>query len=89
MIRALLYAILIMVLYHAIKTVFRSAVSSYGEGNELRPRSGRLPGGEMVLDPQCRTYVVKERAVTRRIKGSTTYFCSNACADEYTRSLHS
>ncbi len=88
MIRALLYVVLVMVLYQAIKTVFRSAVSSY-EGEEPRKRSGRLPGGEMVLDPQCRTYVLKERAVTRRIKGSTTYFCSDACADAYARSRNS
>ena len=89
MIRALLYVVLIMVLYQAIKTVFRSAVSSSGQGDEPQHRSGRLPGGEMVLDPQCRTYVVKERAVARRINGSTAYFCCDACAEEYARSRNS
>ncbi len=88
MIRALLYVILIMVLYHAIKAIFRSAVSAY-QGDEPRQRSARLPGGDMVLDPQCKTYVLKDRAVTRRINGSTTYFCSDACADEYARGRHS
>ncbi len=87
--RALLYVILIFLLYHAVKTVIRSAVSAYegGEGTPRRP--GRIPGAEMVLDPQCRTYVVKDRAVTRRISGSTVHFCSDACADEYVRSRRS
>ena len=37
----------------------------------------------MVLDPGCRTYVVKDRAVTRRIRGSVHSFCSEACARRY------
>jgi YHS domain-containing protein len=39
----------------------------------------------MVQDPQCRTFVVKGRAVARRIGGRTTYFCSESCADAYER----
>jgi YHS domain-containing protein len=39
----------------------------------------------MVQDPQCRTYVVKDRALIRRIGGRTVYFCSAACADNYER----
>ncbi len=89
MIRALLYIVLVMVLYQAIKTVFRSAVASYGEDNGPRLRTGRITGGDMVLDPQCRTYVVKERAVVRRVKGTEVYFCSETCADEHVRSRRS
>ncbi len=87
--RALLYVILIFFLYHAVKTVIRSAVSAYGEGEGTARRPDRIPGAEMVQDPLCRTYVVKDRAVTRRISGSTVHFCSDACADEYVRSRRS
>ncbi len=88
--RALLYVILIIVLYHAIKTVIRSAISASQEGDGDRQRSSdQLHGAEMVQDPQCRTYVVKDRAVMRRIQGSRVYFCSDACADEYVRSQRS
>ncbi len=89
MIRALFYAFLLLVLYQAVKTVIRSAISAYGESDEPRRRSDRLPGEEMVQDPQCRTYVLKDRAVRRRIGGMTAYFCSNACADEYARGRRS
>ncbi len=88
--RAIVYVILALVLYQAIKTVIRSAVSAYEKGEGAPRRSGsRLPGADMVQDPQCRTYVLKERAVSRRVNGSTAFFCCDACADEYLRSRRS
>jgi YHS domain-containing protein len=78
-IRAILYIILVLVLYQALKAVIRSAVSAYhGDSRPLRPG-----GSDMVLDPNCRTYVVKDRAVTRRLRGETAYFCSASCAEEF------
>jgi uncharacterized protein len=86
MIRPLLLVVLFFVLYHAVRTLIRSALSAYEADERPRERSqGQLPGEEMVQDPNCRTYVVKERAVSRRIDGATAYFCSAACADEYVR----
>lgn len=82
MIRAFLIFILILVAYHAAKIVFRNALSTY-HGGEKRPP--RIPGEEMVQDPQCRTYVVKDRALIRHIGGRAVYFCSAACADNYER----
>jgi len=82
MIRALLIFILIVVVYQAVKTVFRAALSTYHDGEKRPPR---IPGEEMVQDPQCRTYVVKDRALVRRIGGRTEHFCSAACADAYER----
>ena len=80
--RAILFFILLVVVYQAVKTVLRAAVVAYRGGDE---RSPRIPGEEMVQDPQCRTYVVKGRALARRIGGRTTYFCSAGCADAYER----
>ena len=82
MIRVLLTFILIVVVYQAVKTVFRAALSSY-QGGEKRQQ--RIPGEEMVQDPQCRTYVVKDRALVRRVGGRTEHFCSASCADAYER----
>ncbi len=82
MIRALLIFILIVVVYQALKTVLRAALFTY-HGGEKRPP--RVPGEEMVLDPQCRTYVVKDRALIRHIGGRKEYFCSAGCAENYER----
>jgi len=80
MIRAILIFVLILVIYHAVKTVFRAALSTYNDRERQPPR---VPGEEMVQDPQCRTYVVKDRALIRRVGGRKEYFCSAGCADAY------
>jgi YHS domain-containing protein len=81
MIRAIILVVLLIVLYQAVKTVFRAATQAYHR-DEGPPR---LSGQDMVQDPQCRTYVVKDRAIARRSEGMTVYFCSKACAEEYER----
>ena len=65
MIRVLLFIAFLVAVYYVMKTVLRAAVRGYHDGEEQRRT--RLKGEEMVLDPECRTYVLKERAVTRRI----------------------
>jgi len=81
MIRFLLFFLVIFVIYSALKIVVRSAVKGYRE--DEKGRSRRVMGDEMVLDPECHTYVVKDRAVTRHIRGTLTHFCSDACAQRY------
>lgn len=77
--RSVLIFITLVFLYYTLKTLFRAALKAY---HEEQPRK-RLKGQDMVLDPECRTYVVKDRAVTRRIRGSVHSFCSEACAQRY------
>jgi YHS domain-containing protein len=79
MTRAIILVVLLIVLFQAVKAVFRAATQAYRRDDGPQ----RLPGQDMVQDPQCRTYVVKGRAVARRSEGKTVYFCSKACADEY------
>ncbi len=80
--------IVIILLYYAIKTLIRSALQSYrNESQDGTKRGSRLPGEEMVLDPNCRTYVPKGRAIVKSRRGGEQYFCSEACASEYER-LH-
>lgn len=79
MIRSLLLFAVIGMIYYALKTVFRSALKAY---HEKDPQT-RIMGDEMVLDPECRTYVLKDRAITRRIRGTLRSFCSEGCALRY------
>jgi YHS domain-containing protein len=80
MIRNLLVIICLIILYRAIKSVVGSAFKAYTEDHDA---PAQLKGEEMVLDPECRTYVVKERALTRRLRGEVHSFCSEACAERY------
>ena len=40
---------------------------------------------EMVKDPNCETYVPKDEAVHKTIRGVTHYFCSKTCAEEFSK----
>lgn len=78
MIKIILYAALIYILYRLVKGIV-------GAGQKIE--HGRREGGEvideMVQDPQCGTYIPRQRAVRRRIKGEERYFCSEECAEKY------
>ena len=75
--------ILLTVVLLALFLVVRAALRSLFGGSPAEEKKSRLPGDEMVLDPECRTYVVKRRAVSRRIGDNVCYFCSEACAKQY------
>lgn len=77
--RSLLIFIVVIIIYYAVKSVIRSALKAYQEEGARK----RVKGEDMLLCPQCNTYVVKDRVVTRRIRGSAHSFCSEACAKRY------
>jgi YHS domain-containing protein len=81
MIRSLLIFFVLLMVYYALKAVVRSAIRGYY--SDERRSSTVLPGEEMVQDPECRTYVVKSRAVARHINGRLCLFCSETCAKQY------
>ncbi|HEX9020257.1 MAG TPA: hypothetical protein VF903_03245, partial [Nitrospirota bacterium] len=78
--RGLQFLLIILVVYYAVRAISRSAIESSRKKD--KPRSASR-GEEMVLDPECRTYVIKNRAVTRRIGGTLYSFCSEACARRF------
>lgn len=79
MIRLLFYGILIYLVYQLGKSWFRSL-------------SGRRPEDEasinqreadLIQDPHCGTYFLKQRGVPADVDGEVRYFCSKACRDAY------
>jgi uncharacterized protein len=83
MIRLIVIAFWIFVISLLLNKLYRFVVKS---APPQSTRQDRLKGVEMVQDPQCKTYVPKTRAVTRRIKGQDFSFCSEACARQYEQS---
>ncbi len=80
MMRSLLIVVSLFVIYYALRMLFHSAVKGYREGERNHNQS---MGEEMLLDPECRTYVPKGRTVTRRIGNKLCSFCSETCANRY------
>jgi hypothetical protein len=74
LLRLFLFLLLCYLVFAAIRTFTRS--------RKKMPRDRRnsdRDGEEMVLDPQCHSYVAKSDAVLR----SGQYFCSQECARLY------
>ncbi|MEO5657489.1 MAG: YHS domain-containing protein [Nitrospiria bacterium] len=76
MIRVTLYAVLGLLLM-AVVGVWLSA------GRRVGTRGA--PGVPMVQDPVCATYLLKNRALMRRVSGVDYLFCSEVCADIFER----
>ena len=73
MLRLLVLLLLAYIIYRVVKAYL-------GSGRRLRRRDAApLDADEMVLDPQCRSYVPKKEAVIRQDR----YFCSEECARLY------
>jgi YHS domain-containing protein len=41
------------------------------------------PGGELVKDPVCGTYVSAAASVTRTVNGKVLHFCSKDCSQKF------
>lgn len=78
LVRALIYLLVGFLIYTAYQ-IIKQAVT----------RSSSLPpektshGEEMLLDPECGTYVPRNDAIKAQNKGTTHYFCSAECRDKY------
>ena len=68
----LLFAVLI------IRLIWKFVAGVVAGAHEPRPR-GAKPGGPLVRDPVCGTYVQPSRALSVRSGGATHYFCSKEC----------
>lgn len=71
LVRLLLFIVVGWIVFTALRAYFIARKGSGRNPNLARPK-----GEEMVLDPQCQSYVPKSEALLR--KGN--YFCSEKCA---------
>ncbi len=78
LVRPLIYLLVGFLIYTAYQ-IIKQALTK----NATPPPEKTSRGEEMILDPECGTYVPRNDAVKAQIKGSTHFFCSNACRDKY------
>ncbi|MEK7234866.1 MAG: hypothetical protein AAB268_13705 [Elusimicrobiota bacterium] len=76
--RAIMFAVYVLIVYYAVRAVLRRILQT--QQRPTRPCPDESADGEMVLDHECRVYVLKKCAVTRSIRGNVLYFCNDACA---------
>jgi uncharacterized protein len=75
MLRLLLLAIIIYFGYRLFKGYFLQIPKKGTDISTARSRRGE----EMVLDPQCGTYVPRSDALEGHTDGKKYYFCSKEC----------
>lgn len=80
MIRLLFYILLIYIGYRIIKAWGGSFLGSGGDRGESGAGTGET---ELIRDPQCGVYFLKQRGVMVRQGGETLHFCSTTCRDRY------
>ena len=76
MTRIIVFATLIF----AFVLLIRSFLST---GNQKKRNPAVI--AEMVKDPNCETYIPKEEAIIKVVRGASHYFCSDACAEEFSK----
>lgn len=79
--RLLVYAVLIGIIYFLVK---KYAKSFFGPSRTDESRYEKHPvDAEMVQDPHCGAYFLKQRGVKGVVDGKVVHFCSEECYDKY------
>jgi len=82
MFRLLFYAVLLILLARALRSLWRGILEGLNQPANARGNAA-IPGVHMVRDPVCGTFVVPDRAVSLTVGRDHVYFCSVACRDKY------
>ncbi len=77
--RVLVYIILIGIVYFFIKKYAKSFIDS----STPKDSKSEKPDGEMIRDPQCGAYFLKQQGVKGVVEGKVLHFCSEECYDNY------
>jgi hypothetical protein len=87
MIRLVLLLILFIIIartfWRVVDNVIEAATGRPPGGGAGRGAAGSAAGVEMVRDPICGTFVVRDRAVSLVDGATRVHFCSDACRDKY------
>lgn len=75
--------VVLFVLRLVLRAVFPRGLAAPGPRSGPRRRRTERIGGELVRDPQCGTYIPKDRAVVAGTGSKALYFCSTTCRDTY------
>ncbi len=75
--RLILFIFLLLLLYAILYYLIKDMVVRRNKGSrESEPE-------ELVQDPYCQTYIPKQTAVRKRVKGRDYYFCTKECLRKF------
>ena len=80
MIKYILLAIVLLLIARAFWRLVDGIIEAAGGVEKRRPKS---PAVKLVRDPVCGTYVTPRESLSLAAHGSTHYFCSDRCRDQF------
>ncbi len=80
MVRFFVYAILAWIAYFLVKRIGK-ALFAPSSPNGQPP--GAVSEAELIQDPQCGAYFMKQKGVKGVVDGKVVHFCSEQCYDSY------
>lgn len=79
--RLLIFTLLILAAYYLVKKIGRAWFPPAGGTESEKPPID----AELIQDPQCGAYFLKQRGVKGVVEGQVIHFCSEECYDKYRR----
>jgi len=83
MLRILIYLMLIIMGYFLVKKVGKSIFGSGDDRDEVR--SSVPADAELIQDPQCGRYFMRQSGVKGIVQGKVIHFCSEECYEKYNK----
>jgi YHS domain-containing protein len=80
MARFFLFAILAWIAYFLVKKIGK-AFFAPSDPRDRQP--GAVPDAELIQDPQCGAYFMKQKGIKGVVDGKVMHFCSEECYDKY------
>jgi len=81
--RIFVIAILVWIAYFLVKKIGRALLASSSPRDQA---SGPASDAELIRDPQCGAYFLKQKGVKGVVEGQVIHFCSEQCYDNYLKS---
>jgi YHS domain-containing protein len=82
-IRIILLAILVLLIARAFWRLVDGIIEAAGG---MPQRTPKPPAVKLVRDPVCGTWVAPRESLALTARGTTHYFCSDACRDSFRKS---
>jgi uncharacterized protein len=73
-----------VLLFLLVRSLLSGVLQRPGRGSAPRSAEPKIsPGGELIKDPVCGTYVSAASSVKRTVNGKVLHFCSKDCSEKF------